>query len=190
MPLPEAYRSLSRPSSAPDAKAFPLRSYSLNLSSMRTPFIPFPRPALRRTAKTSYRSAASPLQRKLLVCVDYGGTTEWTLHLRHWFSELCRLISGSFFYEIVTHFLSSTFASEFPSVALLVFPLFSFQCADRRCKLRIFRSGARARAHSLRCISSSTLTFVCVEYGGTRVLPPGGLKWTRTTDLTIISRVL
>ena len=25
--LPEAYRSLSRPSSAPDAKAFPLRSY-------------------------------------------------------------------------------------------------------------------------------------------------------------------
>ena len=26
VPLPEAYRSLSRPSSAPDAKAFPLRS--------------------------------------------------------------------------------------------------------------------------------------------------------------------
>ena len=30
--LPEAYRSLSRPSSAPDAKAFPLRSYQLDLS--------------------------------------------------------------------------------------------------------------------------------------------------------------
>ena len=29
--LPEAYRSLSRPSSAPDAKAFPLRSYQLDL---------------------------------------------------------------------------------------------------------------------------------------------------------------
>ena len=27
MQLPDAYRSLSRPSSAPDAKAFPLRSY-------------------------------------------------------------------------------------------------------------------------------------------------------------------
>ena len=27
VPLPEAYRSLSRPSSAPDAKAFPLRSF-------------------------------------------------------------------------------------------------------------------------------------------------------------------
>ena len=31
--LPEAFRSLSRPSSAPDAKAFPLRSSSLDLSS-------------------------------------------------------------------------------------------------------------------------------------------------------------
>ena len=31
LPLPEAYRSLSRPSSAPDAKAFPLCSFSLNL---------------------------------------------------------------------------------------------------------------------------------------------------------------
>ena len=30
--LPEAYRSLSRPSSAPDAKAFTLRSFSLELS--------------------------------------------------------------------------------------------------------------------------------------------------------------
>ena len=29
--LPEAYRSLSRPSSAPDAKAFPLRSFMLDL---------------------------------------------------------------------------------------------------------------------------------------------------------------
>ena len=32
--LPEAYRSLSRPSSAPDAKAFPLRSFQLDLRRM------------------------------------------------------------------------------------------------------------------------------------------------------------
>ena len=31
VPLPQAYRSLSRPSSAPDAKAFPLRSFQLDL---------------------------------------------------------------------------------------------------------------------------------------------------------------
>ena len=34
--LPVAYRSLSRPSSAPDAKAFTLRSYSLELSNFRS----------------------------------------------------------------------------------------------------------------------------------------------------------
>ena len=32
LPLPAAYRSLSRPSSAPSAKAFPLRSCSLDLN--------------------------------------------------------------------------------------------------------------------------------------------------------------
>ncbi len=31
VPFPVAYRSLSRPSSAPDAKAFPLRSFMLDL---------------------------------------------------------------------------------------------------------------------------------------------------------------
>ena len=40
--LPEAYRSLSRPSSAPDAKAFPLRSFSLDLVEISIRFLPFP----------------------------------------------------------------------------------------------------------------------------------------------------
>ena len=35
LPLPEAYRSLSRPSSAPSAKAFPLRSFLLDLVRLR-----------------------------------------------------------------------------------------------------------------------------------------------------------
>ena len=35
--LPEAYRSLSRPSSAPDAKAFPLRSIMLDLRQRIAP---------------------------------------------------------------------------------------------------------------------------------------------------------
>ena len=42
--LPEAYRSLSRPSSAPDAKAFPLRSFQLDLLSFEpsgSEFSPF-----------------------------------------------------------------------------------------------------------------------------------------------------
>ncbi len=36
--LPAAYRSLSRPSSAPDAKAFTLRSFSLELPLGQSPF--------------------------------------------------------------------------------------------------------------------------------------------------------
>ncbi len=35
--LPQAYRSLSRPSSAPDAKAFPLRSFQLDLVRSKSP---------------------------------------------------------------------------------------------------------------------------------------------------------
>ena len=36
--FPQAYRSLSRPSSAPDAKAFPLRSFQLDLKLIQTRF--------------------------------------------------------------------------------------------------------------------------------------------------------
>ena len=39
--LPEAYRSLSRPSSAPDAKAFTLRSFSLELPTYLSGFYIF-----------------------------------------------------------------------------------------------------------------------------------------------------
>ena len=132
-------------------------------------------------------------------------------------------------------FLSSTFASEFPSVALLVFPLFSFQCAgfDASSAYSVSASSLAASREnfiSLCCISSSnrSLRFDLIwgrgffsvssnfkptkclkfegdklpgptkklRFAGLRVLrairsgPFGGLKWTRTTDLTIISRVL
>ena len=69
----------------------------------------------------------------------------------------------------------STIASEFPSVALLVFSFVQFSMCSRRCRLR--------------CISSSSRTSVRSD-GDEGYETPGGLKWTRTTDLTIISRVL
>ena len=37
--LPEAFRSLSRPSSAPDAKAFPLRSFQLDLLAAKSAYL-------------------------------------------------------------------------------------------------------------------------------------------------------
>ena len=59
VPLPEAYRSLSRPSSAPDAKAFPLCSFSLNLVGACSVSFAHPRAAERT------RSAAPPRPRRL-----------------------------------------------------------------------------------------------------------------------------
>ena len=55
LPLPEAYRSLSRPSSAPSAKAFPLRSFLLDL--VETNFISF----ASAQARKLIHSVASPL---------------------------------------------------------------------------------------------------------------------------------
>ena len=88
--LPEAFRSLSRPSSAPDAKAFPLRSFSLDRVSARCISLAAPQ-AVRlalsaalpfRVTNTSFVCAAIenrlPLQLALtrleiLVLLNYAG---------------------------------------------------------------------------------------------------------------------
>jgi hypothetical protein len=61
VPLPEAFRSLSRPSSAPDAKAFPLRSFLLDLASSRTALSSRPACAVRSPAPSLLLSATNPL---------------------------------------------------------------------------------------------------------------------------------
>ena len=60
--LPEAFRSLSRPSSAPDAKAFPLRSFQLDLLVAKSAWLRFRfrenfarSPAPRFSPKTGFR---------------------------------------------------------------------------------------------------------------------------------------
>ena len=119
VPLPEAYRSLSRPSSAPDAKAFPLCSFSLNLVAADSVHSVSPaRLAALRENCISLRRNSSPKQNGRFVSV--------------WVSLGSQNYAGSYriiLHEIVLPINSSTIASEFPSVALLVFPLFSFQCA-------------------------------------------------------------
>ena len=122
VPLPEAYRSLSRPSSAPDAKAFPLRSYSLNL--VQTSSVSF---ASAQAPKLAH-SAVCPLHPEAFASLGSGtGVTDFVSSF--WFSELCRLIQDHSFTKLLPKFLCSTIKTYFPSVALLVFPLFSFQCA-------------------------------------------------------------
>ena len=60
VPLPVAYRSLSRPSSAPDAKAFPLRSFQLDLVVAKSAHS-VSGDSLRLSPKSSVRSLAPPL---------------------------------------------------------------------------------------------------------------------------------
>ena len=59
--LPQTYRSLSRPSSAPDAKAFPLRSYQLDLVEAKS--IPFGTPL--RLFLTSFSCFSSSSRTRL-----------------------------------------------------------------------------------------------------------------------------
>ena len=149
VPLPGAYRSLSRPSSAPDAKAFPLRSFSLNL----------------------------------LVLKNYAGSIRFSV---------CRNCYPLF----------STIASNF----CLLLPCLSFALCSV-FNVQMVSAPIGTKFQHLGSLNAET----CFQYGGdsrTRTDDPllakqvlsqlsytpiyeiGGPKWTRTTDLTIISRVL
>ena len=134
--LPAAYRSLSRPSSAPDAKAFPLRSFQLDLVGRNyTPLTPAERLCLpsrvraapffllfrrnplalgfRRNKETTSLRSLTPRCQRILVLLE----------------ELCRLHR---LFEIVT---LRPFQDGFPQFAsllpyLLLVSLFSFQGAS------------------------------------------------------------
>ena len=80
--LPAAYRSLSRPSSAPDAKAFPLRPFQLDLSSELSPFRSLAPPLRTKPVSLGFHSAGDSG-----TVLAFSPTCQ-----RKWFSqELCRL---------------------------------------------------------------------------------------------------
>ena len=144
--LPEAYRSLSRPSSAPDAKAFPLRSFALDLISC------------------CQEGLALVLKR-----LNYAG------------SEFFEIVCVTLFEKFHKSFL-------FPSVACSSYlvTLFSFQGA--------FPASFETRSKHLnfKCLYP-TSKFPIMKFPWPTFFfqkKVGGPKWTRTTDLTIISRAL
>ena len=144
--LPEAYRSLSRPSSAPDAKAFPLRSFALDLISC------------------CQEGLALVLKR-----LNYA---------------------GSEFFEIVLCYPFEKFHKSFlfPSVACSSYlvTLFSFQGAFP------VSFETRSKHLNFKCLYP-TSKFPIMKFPWPTFFfqkKVGGPKWTRTTDLTIISRAL
>ena len=101
--LPVAYRSLSRPSSAPDAKAFPLRSFQLDLVGADSVSL------ATAQARSLARSVAPPLPRTnaSLVCARRGTGNvsvvlpDLSLEM-FWFSiELCRQFNGRYFSKLL-----------------------------------------------------------------------------------------
>ena len=89
--LPQTYRSLSRPSSALDAKAFPLRSYQLDLVEAKS--IPFGTPF--RVFLTPFPCFSSP-NRTHFVGLRFGTALRAVLyrHLRGFLSEILVLIKN------------------------------------------------------------------------------------------------
>ena len=101
--LPEAFRSLSRPSSAPDAKAFPLRSFMLDL---------------RRACSVSF---AAELAHQLTSSLhsQLFQTKEWSNLLVLFRFELCRLICFTNKIVITLIFGSAPFQSQIPKNSFL-----------------------------------------------------------------------
>ena len=188
--LPEAFRSLSRPSSAPDAKAFPLRSFQLDLLVAKSALLRF------RSRENSARSLAPRFSPKTRFRRSGTGVSVLLRVVRE-FLVLFENYAGFTKIEIVCHpasfrmlfhnqFVSSVSPQRNLSVALLAFvTLFSFQGADRRPQ------AFACLRHSFQPLLQSDLKIRSFDQVfKSKGKSPGGPEWARTTDLTIISRTL
>ena len=156
VPLPGAYRSLSRPSSAPDAKAFPLRSFSLNL----------------------------------LVLKNYAGSIRFlpsveivsTLCFHNCFKLYLLLPCLSFALCSVFN-VQTPYHGERDSAPIGT----KFQHLGSLNAETCFQSGGDSRTRTDDPLLAKQVLSQLSYTPGYEI---GGPKWTRTTDLTIISRVL
>ena len=136
MQLPEAFRSLSRPSSAPDAKAFPLRSSSLDLVDRNFPSFAFS--SCLRFIQKLIRSVLSPLQVEPASLgfnlVEVCTSTSSCRSIHFWFLfKFYKNYAGSHFFVSLLAKLLFTL-NLFPYCCLflsfLIHSLFSFQGAS------------------------------------------------------------
>ena len=179
--LPEAYRSLSRPSSAPDAKAFPLRSFQLDQSSKKlAPFrfrlrrklhirsflLLFRRKLVSGDGDGSHVSRSFASVREILVLLNYAGLTDFR-NCNRYPSIRCSTIKITFAFHAFQH--------ENLSVALL--HLLSSHCSVFKVQLP---TAFAVRFEDPTSVGSSNPAANLL----------GGPEWARTTDLTIISRTL
>ena len=122
--LPEAYRSLSRPSSAPDAKAFPLRSFQLDLLVAKSAWLRF------RFRENFARSLAPRFRRKLVFGERGDGRHGLLLRVVREFLVLFENYAGFTKIEIVCHPASfrMLFHNQFASSCFHMTPLCCLTC--------------------------------------------------------------
>ena len=98
--LTAAYRSLSRPSSAPDAKAFPLRSFQLDLASGEIRSALFPRMAFALPENSAPLLCPTPSAKTCFRGVNGGRRTD-SLNVRQRKLVLLRIMQAPKIVEIV-----------------------------------------------------------------------------------------
>ena len=154
LPLPMAFRSLSRLSSAPGAKASALCPYQLNLSA-------FPQRLHSVAASRQSGSSFRALRASGFVVVSL------------FFLLVFRLSPLGFRRPRMS--LSRRLVYLIDLIRVFLIPVFGFQGTIRVIWLTPVGLSGHCLRH-LRAIPSS--------------INPSGLKWTRTTDLTLIRRAL
>ena len=167
--LPAAYRSLSRPSSAPDAKAFTLCSCSLELPSFKSTS----RPTL--------------FSRSYLNCLSFIQNMDNCFFAAIRFSFLLCFASPHWFLSVWQNCFFTLWL-ERPDLS------FSFENKIRLCPLYLFFH-TQFLLYSIfnehEALASWTPTPVLADvWLSSSPFRSGWRKWIRTTDLTIISRVL
>ena len=180
--LPAAYRSLSRPSSAPDAKAFTLCSCSLELPSFESIF------------------RSTLFSRSYLNCLSFLKT--WILQQKGFpsclFASPCWFLSWQ---NCLQRFnVSWIFANS--ALAEFCYPFDWKDLISRSLKRDSSLSSLSVFSYSIfRFIRFSMSMKLFASWTPTHILSDvwlsslslfgsGWRKWIRTTDLTIISRVL
>ena len=189
--LTAAYRSLSRPSSAPDAKAFPLRSFQLDLLVAKS--IPL---RFRRQPSGFWRKLRSiPLLLALIENLEIFDELgeQGNVGLRRVFTEIAILMNYAGFtkkfFEIVIVTLHpfgccstiKTYASRhFWRLPLCCLTSLSSHCSV--FKVQFFQPLLKPDLKIQIPLGFEIQQQMLSSFGGP--------KWARTTDLTIISRTL
>ena len=161
--LPAAYRSLSRPSSAPDAKAFPLRSFQLDL---------FPQMLShsRQFLSLNYCGNLSLHSTKIVCALAltlFNLRKNLLISLKRF--PICCLFIFSSLYSV---FNVLTGGDE------------QIRTVDPLLARQVLSHLSYTPAHAFACTDALT------AFAPPSLSQGGGLKWTRTTDLALIRRAL